>query len=161
MSIDCHDPREKACDIRYILTCKVEVKDCSYEDEQSKGTVIVNEKLVFLIPQDNDQRSRFYHAWLPDSESECQELSATMGHPIFSAFRVALWRTNHFMQKIHLFVMSKGAEEMLKKLNGKNVTVEILGQNEDHLADGQLDYDISLNKNKYDKITHLGDNGQE
>lgn len=141
-----HDPIQKAQQERYHLTCKVLVKECSYEDEQSTGTKLVTEKLVFLLPQDSDQRTRFYNTWLPDYE-EYQEIGIEMGHPLYSAFRAALYRQGQFLPEIHIFVMSKGAEEMLKKLDGQLVNVEILGEQEEALLDGMLDHDIVLNKN--------------
>ena len=151
--VEFHDPQKKAMERRYNLRCKVLVKDCSYEDEQSTGNTQTTEKLVFLIPEDNEQRTLFYMTWLPDMADECQELGASMGHPMYSTFRLALWRATPFVREIHLFVMSKGAEEILKRLDNQVVNVEILGQSEDDLLDGQTDYDLVLNKNKYDKIT--------
>lgn len=141
-----YDPIQKAQQSRYILSCKVLVKECSYEDEQSKGIATVSEKLVFLLPQDSDQRTRFYNTWLPDYETY-QEIGIEMGHPLFSSFRAALYRQGKFMDGIHIFVMSKGAEETLKTLDGKIVNVEILGEQEEVLLDGMLDHDLVLNKN--------------
>jgi hypothetical protein len=51
------------------------------------------------------------------------------------------------MDGIHIFVMSKGAEETLKTLDGKIVNVEILGEQEEVLLDGMLDHELVLNKN--------------
>lgn len=155
--IQAHDSKQKACERRYYLTCKVVVKECSYEDEQSTGTTLVAEQLVFLIPTVSTERDLFYNAWLPDDPNEPQELGITMGHPLYSTFRVALWRATEYVREIHLFVMSKGAEEILKKLDEQVVNVEILGEQEDYLLDGQIDHDLSLNKNKYEKVTHIGD----
>jgi hypothetical protein len=154
--IEAYDPKQKACERRYNLKCKVIAKDCSYEDEQSTGNSQVTEKLVFLLPQDNQERTLFYNAWLPEDAESHVELGVTMGHPLYSTFRSALWRATPFVREIHLFVMTKGAEEILKKLDGQLVDVEILGEQEDYLLDGQVDYELTLNKNKYEKITELG-----
>lgn len=154
--IEAYDAKEKACERRYNLSCKVIVKDCTYEDEQSKGNSQVTEKLVFLLPQDNTERTLFYNAWLPEMVDEHQELGAVIGHPLYSSLRVALWRSTSFVNEIHLFVMSKGAEEVLKTMNEKIIQVEILGQGEDQLLDGQKDFELTLNKNKYEKVTSIG-----
>jgi hypothetical protein len=73
-----------------------------------------------------------------------------MGHPVFSAFRAALYRKSTFHPELpdnHIFVMSKGAEEILKRLDGQMVMCEILGEQEEYLLDGMIDHDLSLNKN--------------
>jgi hypothetical protein len=155
--IETFDPKQKANEKRYYLSCKVLAKDCSYEDEQSTGTTMVSEQLVFLIPNTSTERDLFYSAWLPENPNDPQELGVTMGHPVYSTFRAALWRATEYVREIHLFVMSKGAEEILKRLDGQVVNVEILGEQEDYLLDGQVDHDLSLNKNKYEKVTHIGD----
>lgn len=144
--MDFHDAVQKAQQQRYILSCKVLVKECSYEDEQSKGTVLVTEKLVFLIPQQSTQQTLFYNTWLPDYE-EYQEIGIEMGYPLYSSFRAALYRQGQFHSSPHIFVMSKGAEEMLKQLDGQLVNVEILGEQEEALLDGMLDHELVLNKN--------------
>jgi hypothetical protein len=147
--MDFHDPYQKAMQVRYHLRCKVIVKDCTYEDQQSKGNQLIAERLVFLYPEESDERTRFYMAWLPDAESY-QEIGCEMGHPVFSAFRAALYRKSTFhtdLQDNHIFVMSKGAEEILKRLDGQMVNVEILGEQEEFLLDGMLDHDLTLNKN--------------
>ncbi len=154
--IEAFDPRQKACERRYNLTCIVLVKECSYEDEQSKGNQVVTEKLVFLLPEDTQERTLFYNAWLPESIDEHQELGGMIGHPVYSSLRLALWRATEYVRDIHLFVMSKGAEEVLKNLDGKKIALEILGEHEDNLLDGQKDFELALNKNKYEKITSIG-----
>lgn len=155
--MELHDPEKKACQRRYMLRCKVLVKNCSYEDEQSTGTTIVSEELVFLLPQVSTERDKFYIAWMP-SEEAYQELGVEAAHPLFSTFRVSLFPRSNNLNEPHLFVQSKGAEEILKRLDGQMVMVEVLGEDEDSLLDGQLDHDLTLNKNS--KITepiNLGD----
>jgi hypothetical protein len=148
--MDFHDPYQKAMQVRYHLRCKVLVKECTYEDQQSKGNQNISEKLVFLVPEDSDERTRFFIAWLPDTLDSFQELGIEMGHPVFSAFRAALYRKSTFHPELpdnHIFVMSKGAEEILKRLDGQMVMCEILGEQEEYLLDGMIDHDLSLNKN--------------
>lgn len=147
--MDFHDPYQKAMQIRYYLRCKVYVRECSYEDQQSKWNQAITETLVFLCPEESDERTRFYMAWLPDFESY-QEIGCEMGHPVYSTFRAALYRKSTFHTDLpdnHIFVMSKGAEEILKRLDGQIVTVEILGEQEEVLLDGQIDHELVLNKN--------------
>jgi len=144
-----HDPYQKAMQVRYFIRCKVLIRNCSYMDEQSKGNQLVSEELVFLVPQESDERTRFFKAWLPDFE-EYQEIGCEMGHPLYSAFRAALYRKSTFHNDIpdnHIFVMSKGAEEILKKLDEQIVNVEILGEQEETLLDGMLDHELNYNKN--------------
>jgi len=144
-----YDPIQKAMQTRYFLRCKVYARECTYEDQQSKGNQQISEKLVFLSPEEGDQRTLFYKAWLPDVEG-FQEIGCEMGHPLYSAFRAALYRKSTFHSDLpdnHIFVMSKGAEEILKGLDGQIVNVEVLGEQEEALLDGQIDFDLSQNKN--------------
>jgi len=136
------DKRKKPTQIRYFLKCKVLEKECTYLDEQSNGTQQVTEKFVFLIPENNDQRTRFLMTWLPDTTLECQELGCEIGHPIHSLFRVALWRSSQFLEGIHMMVLTKGTEELLKPMNGKYVQLEVLGEDEEELLDRQTDFDM-------------------
>jgi hypothetical protein len=147
--MDFHDPVQKAMQTRYFLRCKVFVRDCTYEDQQSTGNVNISERLVFLCPEEGDQRTLFYKAWLPDIDGH-QEIGCEMGHPVYSAFRAALYRKSSFHEELpdnHIFVMSKGAEEILKRLDGQIVNVEVLGEQEEALLDGMLDHELILNKN--------------
>jgi len=141
-------PNEKKIEEhRYQLKAKVIVKDVTYTDEQSTGTSQVTDKLVFLIPEDSTQRDLFYTAWLPDDPDSPQEVVCQAGHPVYSTFRAALWRRTQHVGDIHLFVMSKGTEEVLKTMNGLSLVFEVLGQQEDNLADNQRDWKLPYNKN--------------
>jgi hypothetical protein len=138
----------KPTERRYTFNVKVLAKDVTYSDEQSTGTTQVTERLVFLVPQQSTHRDLFYSAWLPDTDSEPVEVGCEMGHPVYSNFRAALWRRTQFVGDIHLFVMSKGAEELLKPLDGRTVEVTTLGELEDQQLDQMRDYELPYNKNK-------------
>lgn len=141
-------PQLKPEEQRYNIKCKVIAKEVTYADEQSTGTVNVTEKLVFLVPQASTQRDLFFSTWLMDTIEQPSEVVCVCGHPVYSTFRAALWRRTQFVGEIHLFVMSKGTEEILKELDGQFITIEVLGQQEDTLADNQRDWDLPYNKNK-------------
>lgn len=142
----------KPTERRYRFSCKVIAKDVTYTDEQSTGTFQVTEKLVFLLPQQSTQRDLFFSAWLPDTDEQPTEVGCEMGAPLYSTFRCALWRRTQFVGDIHLFVMSKGAEESLKPLNGKTVEIEVLGEQDDVLLDQMRDFELAYNKNKGVKV---------
>lgn len=140
-------PKVKPEEMRYALKAKVVAKEVTYFDEQSTGTVQVTEKLVFLVPEQSTQRDLFFSAWLPDSPEKPVEVVCQGGHPVYTPFRAALWRRSQHVGEIHLFVMSKGAEEVLKEINGQSFAFEVLGQQEDNLADNQRDWELPYNKN--------------
>lgn len=142
------NPAKKPQEIEYHLRCKVVAKEVTYLDEQSKGTTQVTEKLVFLIPQANDQRSKFFFAWLPDTDLDPAEVVCEIGHPLFAIFRAALWRRTQHVNDFHLFVMTKSTEEMLKPMHDKTVDVTILPCTDEAKADGQRDWKLPYNKNK-------------
>lgn len=134
---------------RYTFTCRVVAKDVTYEDEQSKGRETVTEKLVFLLPDQSTQRDLFYNAWLPETADEPVEIVCETGHPVYGMFRSALWRRSQFVGDIHLFVMSKGAEETLKALDGRRIEITVYGEHEDQMIDGaHRDWELPYNKNK-------------
>jgi hypothetical protein len=143
------DKRKKPTEIRYFLKCKVLVKKVSYLDEQSTGTTQVEDEFVLLLPEESTQRTKFLMTWLPDTNLECQELGCEIGHPVFSLFRGALWRETEHLKQIHIMVMTKSTEELLKPLDGKHVQLEVLGENEDEILDGQEDFD--MDKKDWDK----------
>jgi len=147
------DKRKKPTEIRYFMKCKVLVKEVSFEDEQSKGKSQVNDKFVYLIPEDSTQRTKFLMTWLPDTNLECQELGCEIGHPVFALFRAALWRETEHLKQIHIMVLTKSTEELLKPLDGKYVQLEVLGEDEDELMDGQVDHD--MDKKDWEKAQDL------
>ena len=137
--------------IRYYIKCEVVVKECTFVDEQSNGSQQVSDTLVALVPQDTTQRTKFFMAWLPDTILEAQELGCEIAHPFYTIFRAALWRTTQHFGEIHLLVMTKATEELLKSFNGATVEVEVLAEDEDEMLDAQQDYEISDKKKYYDK----------
>lgn len=140
---------QKPAERRYTFACKVVAKEVTYLDEQSTGNQLVNEELVFLIPEQSTQRDLFYAAWLPDTDAEPSEIVCEAGHPVYGAFRSALWRRSQFVGDIHLFVMSKGAEESFKEINGKRIEITVYGEQEDQAIDGShRDWELPYNKNK-------------
>ena len=130
----------------YHLKCKVIVKMVTYMDEQSKGTTQVSEELVFLIPQESDERTKFLMAWLPDTDDQHQEIGVELGAPLFAVARAALWRRTEHVNEYHLFMMTKSAEEFLKPLKNRVIDVEVLSEKEDHVLDGQRDHDLPYKK---------------
>ena len=145
--LDLQPQHQKKEQQRYQLKCKVVVKEVTYQDEQSTGTTNVSESLVFLTIEPSTQRDLFYSVWLPDTVETPTELVCQAGHPVYSTFRCALWRRSQFVGDIHLFVMSKGTEEVLKEMTDKYIVIEVLGEQEDQLADTQRDWNLPYNKN--------------
>jgi hypothetical protein len=149
------DKRKKPTQIRYFMKCKVLVKEVSYADEQSTGVQQVTDKFTYLIPEESTQRTKFLMTWLPDTNLDCQELGGEIGHPVYSLFRMALWRESEHLKQIHLMVLTKATEDLLKPLDGKYVQLEVLGEDEDEILDGQDDVDME--RKDWDKIHDLDD----
>lgn len=135
----------------YTFKCRVVAKEVTYEDEQSTGVTQVTEKLVFLIPDQSTERDKFYFAWLPDTDLEPAEIVCEIGHPVFSIFRAALWRRTQHVNDFHIFVMTKGVEEILKALHDKSIVLKVLSSADDHKADTQRDWKLPYNKNKTER----------
>jgi len=134
---------------RFELSCKVLVQDVTYDDFQSKGTSLVTEKMVFLVPRESSQRDLFLTAWLPDTVEEHFEIGLLLGHPVSGPARASIHRKNKDCDEHHIFIMSKGAEEDLKNMNGKVIPVTVLGEiEEQEILNSMKDFDLSLNKNK-------------
>lgn len=135
------NPNEK----EYHLKCFVKVKEISYLDEQSKGSSRNTEKMIFLIPQESDERTRFLMAWLPETIDEHTELGFEIGYPVFSIFRGAVKRY-HKEAGINLpfiFVMTRGVEEILKQVDGLYINIKSLGESDELRLDAQKDYELS------------------
>jgi hypothetical protein len=135
-------------DLTYYLNCEVIVKEVPYEDEQSTGTTQQTDLMVFLRIKESSQRDLFYAAWLPDMDDESHEVVCRAGNPIDGYFRCAVFRRSKNFQEKHLFVMSKGAEEELKRIpQGWNLYIEVLPQNDDTMADQAKAWEIPGQKN--------------
>jgi hypothetical protein len=138
---------------RYHLKCKVLVKKVSYMDYQSKGETLITEDFVFLIPQESTQRSLFMGAWLPDTLEGNSEIGLEIGRPVEGHARACLRRKNKIVPEAHIFVMSRGAEELIKDWARANrgflwtrqdcyLDITVLAENEDELLDQQKDFDL-------------------
>jgi len=135
------NPNEK----EYHLKCLVQVKEISYMDEQSKGSFINTEEMVFLIPQESDERTKFLMAWLPDTNEEHIEVGFEIGNPVYSVFRGAVQRYHKKAQiKVpFIFVMTRAVEEQLKNMNRQFVLIKSLGESDELRLDAQKDYELS------------------
>jgi len=139
-------------DYPYHIKCKVEIKRVAFMDHQSEGDCgMVEEDMVFLVPQEGDQRTAFYNAWLPDTLDQFFEIGMSMGHPIFGVFRGAVARVHAGIKEPHIFVMTKSAEEVFKNVKGKTIDVKVLAQGDEILLDQAADYDLK-DKKTFDKV---------
>jgi len=118
----------------YVLKCKVieKVKHVKDHDRQYER------RLIYLIPERNDQAMAFFRAWLPDTRGEYFELVADIPNPIASPCRLSVHRGPDEVSENHyLFVMSKGVEEIIqeRKLVGKTLIIKILPESSDEVVD--------------------------
>jgi hypothetical protein len=166
MSLEFIDPEEKARSEEYHLNVKVHVKKITYQDYQSKGYLgLVEEEMVFLEPLESTQRDLFFMAWLPDYEQDPvtkeivaghTEVVCKAGHPIYGYFKCSFHRADErFKSQPYLFVMTKSAEEELKNLNGKVLSITVLSQDQEHLGDYVKDYDLVNKKHIHTKLDDL------
>ena len=132
---------------RYHLKCKIQVKEVTYDDCQSKGTTQNTEQMVYLIPKESTQLDLFLSAWLPDDEMESYEVGLLIGHPVNGPCRASVHRQDGNLSQPYLFVMSRGAEEDLKQMAGRDIEIIVLGEFEETTLDQAKDYDLALNKN--------------
>ena len=127
----------------YVLKCKIEAfiktiteKHASYQSQ-----------LVFLVPQESDQRTSFLSAWLPETSEEHFELAGIIPPPIDSPCRFAIRRANGDCGQHHLVVMSTGVAKLLAAIAAKGkgaamgVTVKILPESDIEAADLSKDDD--------------------
>lgn len=137
---------------KYHLTCKVTAKKMSFEDYQSKGRFQNENWFVFLEPVENDERNRFFAAWIPDVANEHHEVVLEIGHPIHMPGRAAVFRSSVRFPKPHLQLMTYGLTQEIieKKLYDREMLVTILGEEEDNAADFAPKGDIPFEKKKYD-----------
>jgi len=129
----------------YVLKCKVKFVRKNVKD----GPRQYERTLAILVPQESDERTKFFTAWLPELKSEHFELAGIISAPIDSACRFSIHRGPDEKSEAHyLFVMSKGVEDVLieAEMEGKTVYVEILPEGSDEEADNALeaggDYDL-------------------
>lgn len=139
MAMEIEDPTERD----YHITCKVIVKEVGYEDVQSKEIVTRTEQMVYLVPEHNTQMELFFKAWLPEDLDVHNEVVLESGYPIYGYFRGAVQRRNAQCTDHHIFVMSRGAEEDLKMMHDKRVTLRVLPASDDGRADSMKDFDLA------------------
>lgn len=107
----------------YHLTTRVKVVKMTgkqgVKDTGGSFTVVV------LVPEQNDETTRFFRAWLADTEGDNFECLGTMGHPIYGSLRLSVSRGNKTHHEAHLFVMSKGVEDILINKDGEKIQIDI------------------------------------
>ena len=113
------DPMERI----YHLTTKIKVIE-TYGKQGQKDTGS-SFKIAVLIPEQNDETTRFFAAWLPDTETEHFECLGKLGYPVYGSGRFAVCRGNKNYHEPHLFVMSKGIEDIFIKKDGEKVMIEV------------------------------------
>lgn len=117
---------------RFTLRCKVLAKEMSYLDKQSAGKKWNEQaKVVLLQPEVNTECSRFFDDRLPTLDEEYTEVGMLIGGPVFGFVRGALQRGSKLCSRPHIFVMSKRAENVLKYLDGREIEVIILSEEEE------------------------------
>lgn len=142
-------PGRTTCD-RFHLVAKIQTKKFSHRDLQSRNreTQETSEAVV-LVPDQSTECDLFFRAWLPPkfspeklrelmdkgrSADVYAEIVMETGSPIFGYFRGALVHADHRLDRPHIFVMTKGAQDRLRKLAGKRIQLTVLGcQEEDRL----------------------------
>jgi hypothetical protein len=125
----------------------VEVKHIGYEDYQSKGKSQAEDDMVFLIPLEGTSRDCLFARWLPDVAGSHTEVAAFLPSPVSGLARLALMRRDHRSPENHyLFVMTKGAEEDLKNHHGREMEIDIFGEEHDALLDRQKDFALAGKK---------------
>lgn len=106
------DPTIDAREREYTLRGKVWV----IRDYVKQGAIKGKEeiKAVCIALQESDETTRFFDAWLPESENHQSEVLCSMGHPIYGSCRMAVQRASrNYPYGPHLFVMHKWAEDIL------------------------------------------------
>ena len=117
------DPRIDPMEKTYHLTAKVKVvRMTGKQGEKDTGGSF---DVVVLVPEQNDETTRFFSAWLADTEKDNFECLGTMGHPIYGSMRLSVSRGNKTHHEAHLFVMSKGVEDILVHKDGEKIQVNI------------------------------------
>lgn len=156
--LNLHDTEEEKFKREYHLKCKVCVRDTTYDDIQSQGSLgLVTEKMVYLRPEPGTETAKFFDAWLPTGKittangkeigTNSHEVGVKCGHPINGYFRCAVKRRDKDFEDHHLFVMTVSAENDLKMMDGKFVNITVLSQDDENLADRAKGHELAINKN--------------
>jgi len=141
---------------RFFLTAKIIKKKFNYRETQSRGKRW-NETAnsVVLVPEESDDATAFFKAWLPEKFSDDElaklngqkpyaEVVLEAGYPVSAYFRGALCNANHLYDRPHIFVMTKKAEERLLShlgrfsLRSKTIKLTVLGEQEEEILYGDL-----------------------
>jgi hypothetical protein len=129
----------------YNLKCKILTKMIHVSDVNAKGDPIeFDRKVVYLIPEKTSQGIAFLNAWLPDVNDTQNyfEVAAYILPPIDSPARLAVERNNKFCNEHHLYVMSKGVEDMLVNFKKEEIIkLDILPESSEDAADNARDTD--------------------
>ena len=122
---------------RYTLRCKTKFFRKTVVDQLPNGQTRSYERcLVFLVPEESDERTRFLRAWLPETSEEHFELAAHLGFPVDSPSRLSIHRADGRCDRHYLMIMSKGVEDVLVKLKeGAVLSVTTMKADEDSEAD--------------------------
>lgn len=123
---------------QYKLKCTTKFFNKNIKEDIGKGVIqSYKRKLVLLVPEHNDEFNRFARAWLPDDSKQYFELAAVLGGPAHTPSRLSVHLGHdEKLDRPYLFVMSKGAEDILIKYKeGTNLIVTTLPANEDAEAD--------------------------
>lgn len=129
----------------YVIRAKVKVVKQSWFQGLLGGKTEF--KAALLIPEEGDSTTMFYSAWLPDAANEHFEIVMEFGHPVYGTCRAAVLRQGKFYQKPHIFIMSKGVEEILVKKDGMRIeNIKILPAAFDDRADSAIDTNVEIAK---------------
>lgn len=142
-----NDPTYK----KYHLSCKTKFHFKTVTEDIGRGVISsYARKLVLLVPQESDQRSRFLSAWCPDTKEEFYEVAAEVGAPVHGPVRLSVHRGyDDKLDRPYLFVMSKGVEEILLDFpEGRTLEVTILPAN----MDGEADYALDSSDGNYEAV---------
>lgn len=122
---------------RYELNCKVVGVKLPHREEQSRGkTFNDTADVILLVPDESDQATKFYDAWLPfeleneDGKPACTEIGMEARYPVGGFIRGALFFASKLYPTRHIFLMSNRAEKILQKRIGQKLRVTVLGEEE-------------------------------
>jgi hypothetical protein len=128
---------------RFHLTAKVHKKRMAFRDHQSRGKES-NEtaETIVLVPEQATESDLFFNAWLPPKLTAFEldltkgvqphvEFVMETGFPLNGYFRGALCHANNLLNRPHIFVMTRKAEEILGQYVGKKIKITTLGDGEE------------------------------
>lgn len=125
----------------YHLKCKIVVKEISYNDIQSQGSLgVVTRKIVCLVPIDCSETYRFLSAWM-GMPGKIVEVCLRIDHPFHQYARGAVMHPNtvdpeqSHLDEHHIFLMSYGLSQIMigkAALHDREIEVVVLPESEDH-----------------------------